>query len=535
MIPIVAIVGGFYSTVMVSDTYQTELRYRKSGADAEQALGAIRVVKAFGQEDRETREFNKNLKRSNRTAGTQAIMKGFASGMLETLTYTLTVLCLFIGSTMVREGVENNNANRNYRMGDVDGCFYCSMFAIYAASVGTSNAALLSSGLRSCHSVNSIINREPKIKIDDPESEPVEEIAGSIRFENVEFCYKTRSYQVLKGVSLEFKKGEMTALVGASGSGKSTIVKLVERFYDPDFGAIYVNDKNMKQLNLRDYRNRIGYVGQEPFLFNQTIKDNLLNAKPDATDEEIDQALKDAMAYDFVQKLPKGIDSDVGAIGSKISGGQKQRIAIARALIRKPDVLILDEATSALDKKNERSVQRAIYRINREFNITTIVIAHRLSTIKNADNIYVFEKGKIRESGTHDELMLNNGPYSRFYNAQDQAFQNIEKILNEESKNQAVEDLNEEIDLEDDKLISPSVSLSDFTDIDKGELELSYIGILQRLYKYNRPKIFIAFCFFGAIAVGTGQPCIAIPQMKLRYQIIPGGEDSHEIHMINKY
>ena len=521
---------------MVNDTYQTELRYRKSGADAEQALGAIKVVKAFGQEERETKNFNKHLKRGNRTSGRQAIMKGFASGMLETMVYTMTTLCHYIGAVFVREGVQNDNVDRQYRMGDVNSIFLSLLFAIYAASVATSNSALLSSGLKSCHSVNTIINREPKIKIDDPEADPVGEITENIRFDDVKFSYKTRNYQVLKGVSLEFKKGEITALVGISGSGKSTIVKLLERFYDPDTGTIYVNNKDLKQLNLRECRNKIGYVGQEPFLFNQSIKENLLNAKPDATDEEIDQALKDAMAYDFVMKFPKGIDSDVGAIGSKISGGQKQRIAIARALIRKPEILILDEATSALDKKNERSVQRAINRINSEFNITTVVIAHRLSTIKNANNIYVFERGNIVESGTHDELIVNNGPYSNFYNAQGQAYKSIEEAMKEDAKSQGVGDADEVKDEEDDKLVSESVKLSDENDIyEDGEVSFSYLEIFQRLYRYNRPKIFILFCFFSAVIVGTGQPCIAIPQEKLVYVMTIGSTRSHELHMMHKY
>ena len=540
MFPVIAVIGGFYTTVMVSDAYKTELRYRKSGAYAEQALGSIKVVKAFGQEVRETKDYNKHLNRGNRTAGKQAVMKGLASGLLETLTYILTVISLFIGATFVREGVDNDNVGREYRMGDIFGCFNGVLLAIVATSVGASNGALLSSGLKSCHSVNTIINREPKIKIDDPEAEPVGEITENIRFEDVTFSYKTRNYQVLKGVSLEFKKGEMTALVGVSGSGKSTIVKLLERFYDPDTGTVYVNNKDLKGLHLREYRNKIGYVGQEPFLFNQSIKDNLLNSKPDATDEEIDQALKDAMAYDFIQNLPKGIHSDVGAIGSKISGGQKQRIAIARALLRKPEILILDEATSALDKKNERSVQRAIDRINREFNITTVVIAHRLSTIKGANNIYVFERGNIVESGTHDELMLNNGPYSNFYNAQGQAYKSIENALKEDAKSQGIEDFDEEKDGEDDKLVSESVKLSDSKSDEEDiygeeELDLSYMEILQRLYKYNRPKVYLIFCFFGVIMVGTGQVCIAIPQMKLLFAMILGDDEDHQKHMILKY
>ena len=201
-------------------------------------------------------------------------------------------------------------------------------------------------------------------------------------------------------MSLCFKSGKTTALVGPSGWGKSTIVRLLERFYDPTQGKVFVGDKDLKSINLQHYRRKIGYVGQEPCLLNESIKNNLLNANPYATDEELIDCLKLAQAYDFVLKLPNGINTDVGGVGNKLSGGQKQRIAIARALIKKPDLLVLDEATSALDSENERAVQSAIDNIKKTHVITTVVVAHRLTTIQNADliqiNIYkVFMNLKI--------------------------------------------------------------------------------------------------------------------------------------------
>ena len=536
MFPVLVVIGGFYTTIMVGDAQKTELRYRKSGAYAEQAIGSIKVVKAFGQEERETKDYNKHLNTGNKTASKQASMKGLASGLLETLTYILTFISLFIGATFCREGVYNDNVSRDYRMGDIFGVFNGILLAITATAVGASNGALLSSGLKSCYNVNQIIQREPKIKIDDPTAEPVGTISEDIEFTDVTFSYKTRNYQVLKGVSLTFKRGEMTALVGVSGSGKSTIVKLLERFYDPDTGTVSVNGKDLRNLNLREYRNKIGYVGQEPFLFNQSIKENLLNAKPDATDADIDKALKDAMAYEFIQKLPQGINSDVGSIGSKISGGQKQRIAIARALLRQPEILILDEATSALDKKNERSVQRAIDRINKEYKITTVVIAHRLSTIKDANMIYCFERGRIVENGSHDELMGNSGPYANFYNAQGQAYKHVENAL----KETAEAEIDDEDGKEYEKESSESVKMihSDKDEEDTGDLiekDLGYVEILERLYKYNRPKEYLIFCFFGVILVACGQVCIAIPQMKLLFAMILGDDHSHQKHETLKY
>lgn len=539
MFPVIVVIGGFYTTVMVSDAMKTELRYRKSGAQAEQAIGAIKVVKAFGQEEREIKDYNYHLRKGNATATSQAVLKGLACGLLETLSYILTFISVFIGATFCREGVYNDNVDRDYRMGDVFGIFNGILLAVTATAIGASNGALLSTGLKATHNINKVIDTEPKIKVDDPDAEPVGPITQDIRFENVSFKYKTRNYQVLKNVDLTFKRGEMTALVGVSGSGKSTIVKLLERFYDPEEGGtVYVNEKDLRTLNLREYRQKIGYVGQEPFLFNQSIRENLLNSKPDATDEEIDKALRDAMAYDFIQKLPKKLDSEVGSIGSKISGGQKQRIAIARALLRRPEILILDEATSALDKKNEISVQRAIDKINRELKITTVVIAHRLSTIKDANKIYVFEKGRVTEHGTHQELLdKEDGAYAKFYNAQTQAFKNIEKAIKEDPGN--IEDIEAEDEL-NDNLDSFSVKLSSDKSGHKAEeeeeKELGYLDILERLYKYNRPKIYIVYGLIGCMLVATSQVSISIPQMKLLFAIIlSDGDEAHEKHETLKY
>lgn len=205
----------------------------------------------------------------------------------------------------------------------------------------------------------SVIDRRPKILLDDESSQPVGDIKGKIEFKNVTFRYPTRPEQkVLDDFSATFEEGKTTAIVGASGSGKSTIIQLIERFYDPESGCVNLDEKDIKSLHLRELRRKIGYVGQEPVLFNQSIKENLLYGNPDANDEEIIQALKSANAWDFInQKMGlEGINTNVGNAGGQLSGGQKQRIAIARAFIKKPKILLLDEATSALDKKNEKEV-----------------------------------------------------------------------------------------------------------------------------------------------------------------------------------
>jgi len=219
------------------------------------------------------------------------------------------------------------------------------------------------------------------------------------------------------------KQGETLALVGPSGEGKSTVIQLVERFYDPDSGTVELEGIDVKKLNVKWLRDQLGLVSQEPTLFNTTIAENIRYGRPNATQEDIEAAAMEANAHTFITSFPEGYQTPVGEQGTKVSGGQKQRIALARALIKKPRLLLLDEATSALDSESERIVQEALDKVMASSNQTVIVIAHRLSTIRNADRIAVVSKGKVKEIGTHDELMAKpNGRYRRL-----QEFQNLEK------------------------------------------------------------------------------------------------------------
>jgi len=513
MIPILLTIGGIFNTIMVRDAYKNELRYCKSNSNAEQALTSIRVVKAFNQEDKETKIYNKHLTHSKASETQQALLKGFGIGLIETFLYLVAFINTLIGCTFVRQNVYNDNVDRDYRIGDVYGIYQSTIVYTIALGMSGSNYVFLTVGLKCCSSINSVVERTPKIQIDDLNAEPIESITEDIVFNNVTFSYITRNKLVLKDVNLTFERGKVTALVGISGSGKSTIAKLLERFYDPDSGMIKVNGKDLKTLNLREYRKKIGYVGQEPFLFNNTIKENLRISKPDATDEEINQALKDAMAYDFVQKFPQGINSEAGEIGHKISGGQKQRIAIARALLRKPEILIFDEATSALDKKNERKIQRAIERISSEQRITTIVIAHRLSTIQNANMIYVFEKGKVVENGNHEKLMSLKDQYYSFYKAQGDANKYVETSSKEKKFEVYSDEASEENKSEIDEMLDKNIDINNEHAINDSK-ELSYIDILKKLYKYHRPRAYLFACAVGVILVGTGKALIPVPQVK---------------------
>lgn len=235
---------------------------------------------------------------------------------------------------------------------------------------------------------------------------------GAIKFSNVSFAYPRRpAAMVLKDLSLDIEPGKVVAFAGSSGSGKSTIVQLVERFYDPSKGTVTLDGMDLKVLSVSWLRGQLGLVGQEPVLFSGTIMDNVKYGLDGATDEDVKAACKMANADTFIMEFEKGYDTDCGGQVAQLSGGQKQRVAIARAMIKKPSILLLDEATSALDSESEAVVQQALDNLMAANKCTTLVVAHRLSTIQNADKIVVMEKGQVVEQGTHSELMEMNGKY----------------------------------------------------------------------------------------------------------------------------
>ena len=255
------------------------------------------------------------------------------------------------------------------------------------------------------------------IKIDEKENPiPIQTLENSIEFKNVGFYYN-EDRTILKNFNLTIPRGKTVALVGQSGSGKTTIANLLARFYDATEGEILIDGNNIKDLKVRDYRKMIGMVTQESVLFNDSVYNNILMGKPDADREEVEAAVKIANAHDFILNLSDGYDTNIGDDGNKLSGGQKQRVSIARAVLKNPPIMILDEATSALDTESERFVQEALEKMME--NRTSLVIAHRLSTIQKADWIVVMERGMILEQGTHKELMDKNGAYKKLVELQD--------------------------------------------------------------------------------------------------------------------
>ncbi|MBX2865567.1 MAG: ABC transporter ATP-binding protein/permease [Leptolyngbyaceae cyanobacterium MAG.088] len=244
-------------------------------------------------------------------------------------------------------------------------------------------------------------------------AKPYRSLEKGIHFNQIRFSYPGHDQEVLQGIDLFLPKGETLALVGSSGAGKSTLADLLPRFYDPTDGTIELDGVDLKTIDLNSYRSNLGIVSQETFLFNASVRANLLYGRPDATEEELMAAAKQANAYEFIDNLPQGFDTMIGDRGVLLSGGQRQRLAIARALLQDPDILILDEATSALDTVSERLVQNAIDDLSR--NRTTLVIAHRLSTVYDADQIAVLDRGKVAEVGTHMELLEKRGAYAKLH------------------------------------------------------------------------------------------------------------------------
>jgi subfamily B ATP-binding cassette protein MsbA len=275
-------------------------------------------------------------------------------------------------------------------------------------------SSIMQQALAASSRIYEVLETSPSVK-EKPRAFELSDFKKSIVFDNVSFNYTDQP--VLRNINLEVKKGSMLAIVGPSGTGKTTLVDLIPRFYDPQKGRILIDGTDIKEVTLKSLRQKIAIVTQETILFNDTIRGNIVYGKPDASQGEMEQAAIQAYAHEFICQLPKGYDTVIGDRGMKLSGGERQRIAIARALLKNPPILILDEATSQLDSEAERIVQEALDRLIQ--GRTVFVIAHRLSTVRNAQRIVVLDKGSLIEQGTHSELIATEGLYRRLYSTQE--------------------------------------------------------------------------------------------------------------------
>ena len=367
----------------------------------EESLGGLKVVKSYNSEGYFKSIFNNSIDRLLRINNSIGKKNNLASPLSEFMGIVTIAILLWYGGNLVLVDKTLNGALFIVYLGLA--------YNILTPAKAISKASYqVKNGLAAAERVFEILEVENTI-VNKPNAIVKNSFDSSITIENINFKYEEEN--VLKNFSLEIPKGKTVALVGQSGSGKSTIANLLTRFYDVQEGNVKIDGINIKDMTLESLRQLMGLVTQDSILFNDTIKNNIRIGKQDATDEEIIAALKVANAYEFVSDLPNGIETNIGDAGGKLSGGQKQRISIARAVLKNPPIMILDEATSALDTESEKFVQVALE--NMMQNRTSIVIAHRLSTIQKADKIVVMHKGEIVEQGTHDELLTLNGTYSK--------------------------------------------------------------------------------------------------------------------------
>ena len=366
-----------------------------------------KLIKIFQKEDFENIRADKHLeelKEKNKKIQTVYVRM---SPIMETLTGIMIAILIYYSGRLIAKGeIDINNFFS----------FLAAMMLAYqpVRSLSMLNLAL-KQGLSAASRIIPIIDQKNKIT-DNDNAKSIKIINADIKFKNLNFSYEVEEGQILKSINLEFKGGEMTSLVGHSGSGKTTILNLIPRFHDAQSGDITIDDQSIYKATVKSLRKEISMVSQETTLFDDTIKNNIRYAKEDATDEEIYKVSKLSYCDEFINNLPNKFETLIGENGVRLSGGEKQRLSIARAMLKKSSIILLDEATSSLDSETEYKIQEALNILTK--NKTTIVIAHRLSTILNSHNIYVIDSGKVTDSGKHEYLMLNSKSYKSFYDKQ---------------------------------------------------------------------------------------------------------------------
>lgn len=406
-IPLAAVATVFFGRKMRGLSHKVHDALAAANVIAEETFAGIRTVRSFAGESHEANRYGEAVDRAYRLAAKRAFAVGGFQGFVTFVGYGALAFMVWFGGRLVTSG--------DMSIGEL------TAFLLYTGVVAVSTGTLagvyadLMKAVGSSQRIFELLEQKGNLEVEA--GEPVGEVAGSLHFEKVDFSYPARpDVTVLRSFDLAVMPGEVVALVGPSGAGKSTVASLVPRFYDPTRGRITLDGTDLSRFEPRSLRQKIGAVMQEPVLFAESIAENIRYGRPDASDEEVRQAARDANAAGFIERMPDGYDTLVGERGVRLSGGQKQRVAVARAVLKNPRILILDEATSALDAESEHLVHEALDRLME--GRTTIVIAHRLSTVRNADRVVVLDQGVAVESGTHIDLMSAGGYYRRLVERQ---------------------------------------------------------------------------------------------------------------------
>ena len=410
VVPLVVGSALFFGRRLRRMTTSVQDKVAEATASAEEAFSQIRTVQSFVQEPAERKRYAERIGESVRAALARAQIRGVFFGVLTFSTFVGIVIVLWQGGLLVLEG--------QLTPGELV------QFLLYTITIAAAIGALASffssyqEAVGAAQRVFEILETEPAIK-DPPAPIALPSPArGSVSFDRVSFRYSpdTSAAWTLQDIDLSCAPGEVVALVGPSGAGKTTLVSLLPRFWDPERGRILIDGIDVRSLTLAELRRAIAIVPQDPALFSGTIRENIAYARPGASSEDVEAAARAAHAHEFVERLPGRYETMVGERGIKLSGGQRQRIAIARAILKDPVILILDEATSSLDTESERLIEDALSRLL--VGRTTLIIAHRLSTVRRADRLVVLDRGKIVEEGSHGELMELGGLYARLYQRQ---------------------------------------------------------------------------------------------------------------------
>lgn len=514
IVPLLVIMGGIFGKVITTFSKNELKVYGRAGAHADEVLSSIRTVYAFGGQAKEAEEYEKRLETAKKNSIIRGTLTALTMGLMFGIMYGVYGLGFWYGVKQVMDQREDPDKISCFMdcigkdptevMDCVSNCFdfdpgtiATALFGILQGGMQIGQSSMFLEAFNTARSAAGkiffVINRSSQIDSSSALGLVPARMNGNIQFEKVSFNYPARpDVNILKSVSFEIPHGRSVALVGSSGCGKSTIIQLIQRFYDLKGGHILIDGEDITTLNVKWLRENIGIVSQEPVLFDTTIKENILLAKPDASDQEIWQACIEANASNFITNLPLQLNTLVGEGGAQLSGGQKQRIAIARALIRKPKVLLLDEATSALDNESEKIVQQALDSV--QTGRTTVIVAHRLSTIRNADHIIAFEQGEVKEQGTHDELMSLQNVYYNLVMHQLPAGEEAKQDEVGETRT-LTHQLSNHLDVDGQPIVT--------VEIPKVEAAYGNWTLFKKLLKLNSPEV--PYIIFGIIcSIGFG-------------------------------
>lgn len=483
IVPFMTISGYLMIKALMESQTKSRTYFEKAGGIAEEILYNIKTVASFANFKYEKKRFNDLIDESFQKAKYGGILTSIAKAFVFFLIFGAYAIAIGVGAKFIEDKEVNKSDGTVFQIGDVLTVIFTIVFGAFSLGQAAPNLKAIAAACEASKEFFYIYERKPDIDLSNSNQKPEREnIKGNINFKNVTFAYPSKKERkILQNLNINFEAGCSTAIVGETGSGKSTIINLVERLYDCQEGTIEIDGINIKNIDLKYFRSLIGYVPQEPILFNISIKENIIFGRENVTDEEIQEACSKACVNEFLNRLEQGIETKVGVKGSKLSGGQKQRIAIARAILKKPKLLFLDEATSALDNKSEKYVKKALDIVSKE--VTTIIIAHRLSTVRNADRIIVLSNGNIVEIGNHKTLFEAKGSYYNLVKSQE-SNEDDEKNENEEEENMNDRVLSEQ-NLLTKKVLVENKKLEDLNLNDLKEINEDLLTFEQKKKKYE--------------------------------------------------